>query len=211
MDLTTVGKTLVAAALLLIGGEAMAFRSTDVESYTDPDYQGYQPKKVMIVVETGNQEMRGEIEERLTHELEKKGIATVLNRRLFPPTRAYTAEEKMKIFETQGIDSALVVTIGATASSVMQVATQTYGTMQVNAVGNSAYGSGNATSYGIYSARSKAQFSAVLLDVVENRAAWYADVLVKAHGTLFVSDTGDAKGLVHGVIEGLEDDEHVKK
>jgi hypothetical protein len=163
---------------LLLSSPVLAFRSTDVESFTDPDYQGYQPRKVMIVVESENQEMRSEIEERLTKALEKKGVAVVTNRRVFPPTRQYSAEEKLKVFEAQGIDSALIVTVGASASSVMQVATQTYGTMQVNSSGNSAYGSGNATSYGIYSAKSKAQFSAVLLDIIQNRAAWYADVLV---------------------------------
>ena len=201
----------VGALALLICAPALAFRSTDVESYTDPDYQGYQPKKVMIVVENAGQETRSEIEERLTKALEKKGVSVVINRRLFPPTRQYSAEEKLKVFETQGIDAALIVTIGASASSVMQMATQTYGTMQVNSYGNSAYGSGNATSYNIYSAKSKAEFSAVLLDITQNRAAWYADVLVKASGTLFVSEKGDAKGLVKGVIDGLEEDGHVVK
>ena len=196
---------------LLLSSPVLAFRSTDVESFTDPDYQGYQPRKVMIVVESENQEMRSEIEERLTKELEKKGVAVVTNRRVFPPTRQYSAEEKLKVFEAQGIDSALIVTVGASASSVMQVATQTYGTMQVNSSGNSAYGSGNATSYGIYSAKSKAQFSAVLLDIIQNRAAWYADVLVKASGTLFVSEKGDAKGLVNGVMDSLEEDGHLAK
>jgi hypothetical protein len=196
---------------MLTCSPALAFRSTDVESFTDPDYQGYQPKKVMIVVENASQETRSEIEERLTKALEKKGVAAFTNRRLFMPTRQYSAEERLKVFETQGIDSALIVTIGATASSVMQVATQTYGTAQVSSYGNTAYGSGNATSYNIYSAKSKAQFSAVLLDITQNRAAWYADVLVKAAGTLFVSEKGDAKGLVNGVMDSLEEDGHLAK
>ena len=206
MKMATVG-----VLALLLSSPVLAFRSTDVESFTDPDYQGYQPKKVMIVVESESQEMRSEIEERLAKALEKKGVVVVTNRQVLPPTRQYSAEEKLKVFETQGIDSALIVTVGASASSVMQVATQTYGTMQVNASGNTAHGSGNATSYGVYSAKSKAQFSAVLLDIIQNRTAWYADVLVKASGTLFVSEKGDAKGLVSGVMDSLEEDGHLAK
>jgi len=203
-------------ALLLTSSAASAFRSTDIESYTDPDYTGYQPKKVMLVVEGASQEMRTEIEERLTKEFEKKGVEAIPNRKLFPPTREFSTEERMKVLEAQGVDSALVVTIGESASQVMAIATQTRGTAQMNAKptsggGYSATGTMNSTSQNIYSAKSKAEFSAVLFDAAKNRTAWYADVQVKAKGTLFVGEKGDAKGLVGAVIEGLEDDGHLVK
>lgn len=203
-------------ALLLASGAASAFRSTDIESYTDPDYIGYQPTKVMLVVENASQEMRMEIEERLTKEFAKKGVDTVPSRKLFPPTREFTTEERIKVLESQGVDSALVVTIGESASQVMAIATQTRGTAQMNAKptyggGYSATGTMNSTSQNIYSAKSKAEFSAVLFDAAKNRTVWYADVQVKAAGTLFVSEKGDAKGLVGAVIEGLEDDGHLTK
>lgn len=216
MRVGTSSRLVVSVALMVVCSTAFAFRSTDVESYTDPDYQGYQPKKVMLVVENASQEMRTEIEERLSKSLGKKGVTVVSNRKVFPPTRDYTSEDRAKVFEAEGIDSALVVTVGESSSSVMAVATQTHGTTQMNASPTS-YGGFNATantksmSNNIYAAKSKAEFSAVLFDVGQNRVAWYADVQVKAKGTAFVSEKGDAKGLVGAVVDGLEDDGHVSK
>lgn len=206
----------VLTALMLVSATASAFRSTDVESYTDPDYKGYQPKKVMLVVENASQEMRTEIEERLTAEFAKKGIEAIPNRKLFPPTREFSTDDRMKVLAAENVDSALVVTIGESASQVMAVATQTRGTAQMNAKptyggGYNATGTVNSTSQNIYAAKSRAEFSAVLFDTAKNRTAWYADVQVKAKGTLFVSEKGDAKGLVGAVIEGLEDDGHLVK
>ena len=209
-------RLLVLAALLVMSGTASAFRSTDVESYTDPDYKGYQPKKVMLVVENASQEMRMEIEDRLTKEFEKKGVEAIPNRKLFPPTREFSTEDRMKVLEAENVDSVLVVTIGESASQVMAIATQTRGTAQINTKptyggGYNSTGTMNSTSQNIYAAKSKAEFSAVLFDTANNRTAWYADVQVKAQGTLFVSEKGDAKGLVGAVIEGLEDDGHLAK
>jgi hypothetical protein len=69
----------------------------------------------------------------------------------------------------------------------------------------------NSSTYDIIVARSKADFSAVLIDIATARTAWYADITVKAAGTAFVSEKGDAKGAVKGVIEGLVDDGHLVK
>ena len=204
------------AVLMFACGTASAFRYTDVESYTDPDYAGFQPKKVLLLVENASQEMRSEIEERLVKAFGKKSVEVIPQRKIFPPTREYTDEDKTKAFEANGIDSALVVTIGESASSVMAVATQSRGTDQITATPNgsggfNATGTTNTTSQNIYKAKSKAEFSAVLFDVGQNRTAWYADVQVKASGTLFVSEKGDAKGLVGAVVEGLETDGHLSK
>lgn len=206
----------VAALLVMVCSSASAFRSTDVESFTDPDYKDYQPKKIMLVVENASQEMRSEIEERLAKSLQKKGVQVVPNRKVFPPTRDYTPEDKGKILQAENIDSALVISIGANSSSVRAIATQTYGTTQTRGSVNSsggfnAAGNTNSSSYNIYAASSKAEFSAVLFDVVMNHTAWYADIQVKAKGTAFVSEKGDAKGLVGAVIEGLENDGHITK
>jgi hypothetical protein len=211
-----VARLSVALALMVASGTASAFRSTDVESYTDPDYKDFQPRKVMLVVENSSQELRSEIEERFAKALVKKGVEVIPQRKIFPPTRDYTPEERASALQSASVDSALVVTIGASASSVMAIATQTRGTTQMSATPNSrggfnATGNTNSTSQNIYAAKSKSEFSAVLFDVGQNRTAWYADVQVKASGTLFVGEKGDAKGLVGAVIEALENDGHVAK
>ena len=202
--------------LFSLSNPAHAFRSIDVQSFTDPDYVGFQPKKVVVMVVGGSHEVTSEILERVTEQLAKKGIQAFPARSLFPPTRTWTEADQAAIYEKNEIDSGLIVTVGASASQIIPIATQTYGS--ANVFGNvkssgsfNAQGTSSATSYNIMAAKSKAEFSAVLLDIKKNRTAWYADVLVKASGTLFVSEKGDAKGVVNGILEGLEDDGHVSK
>lgn len=195
---------------------AHGFRSIDVQSFTDPDYIGFQPKKVVVMVVGGTHEVTSEILERVTAQLAKKGIQAFAARKLFPPTRTWTEADQEAIYEKNEIDSGLIITVGASASQIIPVATQTYGSANVfgnvNSSGSfNAQGTSSSTSYNIMGAKSKAEFSAVLLDIKKNRTAWYADVLVKASGTLFVSEKGDAKGVVNGILEGLEDDGHVSK
>jgi hypothetical protein len=204
------------ALLLCLSVPAQAFRSIDVQSFTDPDYVGFQPKKVVVMVVGGSHEVTSEILERVTAQLAKKGIEAFPARSLFPPTRTWTEADQAAIYEKNEIDSGLIVTVGASASQIIPIATQTYGSANVfgnvNSSGSfNAQGTSSSTSYNIMAAKSKAEFSAVLLDIKKNRTAWYADVLVKASGTLFVSEKGDAKGVVNGILEGLEDDGHVSK
>lgn len=200
---------LLLACFVLLSGPALAFRSVDVESYSDPDYTNYQPKKVMLVVNEASQEMRTEIQERLVKELKRKGVVAVPERDVFPPTREYTPEDRAKVLESQSIDSVLVVSVGASASSMIPVATNTYGTVHGSATptssgGYNVSGTTAGTSQNLYAAKSKSEFSAVLLDAKQGRVAWYADVQVKAAGMLFVGEAGDAKGAVGGIIEGME-------
>jgi len=202
--------------LFCLSVPAQAFRSIDVQSFTDPDYVGFQPKKVVVMVVGGTHEVTSEILERVTAQLAKKGIQAFPARSLFPPTRTWTEADQAAIYEKNEIDSGLIVTVGASASQIIPIATQTYGSANVfgnvNSSGSfNAQGTSSATSYNIMSAKSKAEFSAVLLDIKKNRTVWYADVLVKASGTLFVSEKGDAKGVVNGIMGGLEDDGHVSK
>ena len=86
----------------------------------------------------------------------------------------------------------------------------TYGTSNVfGSYGTRGTFHGIATSYNVYSKKSLANFSAVLLDISKNRTVWYADILVKAYGSGFVSKKGDAKGVSKGIIRALVKDKHV--
>lgn len=190
---------------------AEAFRSTKQQSYTDPDYVGFKPKTILLVVESGNFEIREKIEERISAELEKYGITTLIYNDIFPPTRDWSPDDRSKAYERHSIDSGLIIKEGASSSVVIPMATQTYSTATAYASSNGTYGSGQSTSYNLFGAKSKANFSAVLFIPSANRVAWYCDILVKAAGTLFVSDKGDAKGAVNGIIDGLKESGHIEK
>lgn len=213
---------------LLFSQIALAFRSTHVESFTDPDYKDFHPKKVLVMVREATNESRVQIEQRLIDKLAEFGVVGVKERDLFPPTRDWTPEARREILTKYDIDSSLIVAVGTSSASIRKVGSQTFGSTtysgNVNATStrtgpNSVSTNGtvggtantNATSYDVFAANSKADFSAVLIDVTNGRTAWYADITTKAQGTLFVGEKGDAKGAVKGVIEGLLNERHLAK
>ncbi len=203
-------------ALLTCAPPAYSFRSVNFESFTDPDYQGYTPRKIILLVANASNETRRQIEVRLAQTFRSKNVVLVPYRDLFPPTRAWTKEEQLAVYEREQVDSGLIITVGASSSQVIPIATQTYGSANVfGSYGTQGTFSGSAnstsTSYNIVSARSTAEFSAILLDLRANRTVWYADVTTKASGTIFVGAKGDAKALVKGVINGLTKDGHLQR
>jgi hypothetical protein len=206
------GRLFLIFFLCFFAGQSWSLRSTEFEAYTDPDYEGYQFKKVMLVVESGFEATKI-ITKRLTKEFNKRGITLVEHKRMFPPTRDWTSEARNKILKQKEIDAVLVITPGASAASIMPAITQTYGSVSgnYNESTGSFSGSGSASSYQIYSAKSKAEFSAVLFDIPSSRTAWYVDILTKAGGTFFVGDKGDAKAAAKGVVKGLIENGHIRK
>lgn len=199
------------ATILLLGlslvGPAHAFRSTDFESYTDPDYVGYRPTRVLLTIVGDDAGMRRTILERIAEELEKQGLTVFDERDLFTPTRQWRPEERSAVFAERRIDAQLTISVGASAASAIPMLINSYSSFAATA-GSAA---GTTTSYPVYATRSTAQFSGVLLDLKEHRVAWYADVFTKAAGTAFVGAKGDAKGAAKGVIDGLEAGGHIGK
>jgi len=219
-------------ALLICGAvlaqSAFAFRSTNTESFTDPDYKDFHPKKVLVMVRNASNDARSQIEARMIDKLAGFGVAGVKERDLLPPTREWTPEARAEILKKNGIDSSLIVAVGESSASIRKIGTQTFANTNVNGTLNATStrtgpntvstngtvrgtASTNATSYDLIAANSKADFSAVLIDVSNGRIAWSADITTKAAGTLFVSEKGDAKAAVKGVIEGLVEDGHLAK
>lgn len=213
---------------MVVSSNAYALRSVKAESFTDPDYKNFRPAKMVVIVFNATNDVRMILEDRLLDKLKDYGVEGVEERELFPPTREWTPEMRAQILADNGIESVLMVAVGASSSSVRTVGRQTFGSTNVsgnvvatstvarpNTVNTRGTYSGtansNSTSYDIVAARSKADFSAVLLDAASTRTAWYADVTTKASGTLFVGDKGDAKAAVKGIIDALADDGHLSK
>jgi len=219
---------LMLLCVVAISGNALAFRSTNAESFTDPDYRDFRPRKIVLIVLNAPNDARQVIEEHLVDQLADFDVVAVKERDLFPPTREWTAEARAKIAADNDIDSSLIVAVGASSASIQSVGRQIFATTNISGTvtANSTLTSPNtvttngtfrgtantnSTSYDIVAARSTAEFSAVLVDVSTSRTAWYADVTTKASGTLFVGGKGDAKGAVRGVIDALVEDGHLSK
>jgi len=186
-----------------------AFRSTDFESFTDPDFVGYRPARVIVVVEGADFQLSREIEKRFIDELRERGVEGFPAMEIFPPTRPIESYNVLDELAKRMIDSALVVSSGERASNVTQFGAQTNTT--VNVYGNQATASSSTTP--MISASSRAEFTASLLAFgpdASSRTAWFAQVLVKASGTFFVGNNkSDAKGAVRGILQGLIKDGHL--
>lgn len=215
----TLARVLLVATCLaaaLFSHPAGALRSTKVEGHTDPDFIGYQPKKVLVVVVAPTTEIRLQTEERMLGRMAEYGVQASTERQVFPPTRQWTPEQRVEILSRQGFDSTLLVVSGANSTTVIPFATQTYGTAnttgQIHSNGTfNAQTRGASTEYNLVSVRSSAEFSAVLVQNGSGKVIWYGDIVTKAGGTLFVGERGDAKASVKGVIEGLEEGGHLVK
>jgi hypothetical protein len=216
-SLFAAGVGVAAIVVYGFGTPANALRSIDVESYTDPDYIGYEVRRVVLLAIADDLELRMELEKRIIKELEKEDVVVVRQAELFPPTRQWTPEDIAAIYEREQIDTGIIVVAGASSTSVIPFATQTYSSANVfgnyNNSSGDFYASGisQSTTRTLVNERSTATFSAVTLDIDANRVVWYADVLVKAGGTAFVGLKGDAKGAAKGIVRGLSDDGHINE
>ena len=196
---------------LVASDAAFALRSTKQESFTDPDYLEWQPKVVAILVLSDNLEVREIIQERLTKELEKRGIKVFLHEKLFPPTREWDEKQRGEIYAKYSIEAGIVVGVGQSSQDIWQYGSQTWGTANATSYGNSATASGHSTTTAMVAAKSTASFSGVMVDVSEGRVAWTADIYTKASGTLIVGAKGDAKAAAKGIIKGLIENNHIPK
>jgi len=219
--------TIVMTFCMLAPATADAFRSTKQESFTDPDYLDFSPKAVVVLVLSDSLEMRKIVEDRVSADLEKRGIKVFVNSKLFPPTREWNDAQKAEIYERYAIDAVIAVAFGESSQQVAQVGSTTWGSATANTQGNAtaitrgnttdvafdasttAYGSSTTTA--IVSAKGDASFSAVMFDVREGRVAWTIDIYTKASGTLFVGGKGDAKAAAKAVVEGLIENGHIPK
>jgi hypothetical protein len=81
---------------------------------------------------------------------------------------------------------------------------------QISDFGTGSYSySGSSSSSIEYSAKSKAQFCAVLVDTSSWRTVWYCDVVTKAGGTWFVGSKRDAKAAAKAIVKTLKKNGHV--
>jgi len=204
--------------IIFVVSNVNAFRSSDYQSFTDPEYQNFQPKHTLIYVRSESSSMRIEIEKRVNKYFSKKGVKVSSYLDLFPPTRQWSSDESKARIEQYGVDSVLVITPGMSTKQVIPTMQNTFSNTTLNGTAqqtspNSARFNGNAqtnsTTYNTNYAKSKAEFSAILLDPSNGKTAWMADIVVKAGGTFFVSEKGDAKGAVKTILKALEKDGHV--
>lgn len=204
-------------AFVLCVSTSHAFRSSEYESYTDPDFENYKPKNVVLQVITSNIKQRAAIEKELETRLKKSGVKVHIYSKFFPPTRTWTQEEQQKTLKSNGVESGLVIVAGASSEDVIQVGTRTFGSAHVSGNANTygstttinANASGSATTMPIHGLRSASDFSAALIDIQTERAAWFIEISTSAGGLLFAGAAKDGSAAAKKIIKSLKSDGHL--
>lgn len=180
-----------------------AFRHTDVEGHTDPDFRGYTFRTVVVHLPNATLDFEQIVVERLGKELRKRGIRMVLHENLFAPTREWDEATSAAVYREQGIDAGLVITIGNSGSG------STPGMMMFNA-STSASGFTTGTISQGTMLNDYASFSIALIDTESRRTAWVGELDTRAGGLLFVGSKKTAKSLVNGLLRELEEAGHLR-
>jgi hypothetical protein len=135
--------------------------STKVKDFTDPEYQTFTAKKMLI----GTPNV--EFDEYFVNEAKDYNldVALVPIHKLFLPTRQYTVEQKKEAIKKNKLDSYLAINVtGDSGAQSQVVGYQSQASASAYASGNYAHASGSSTTTPIVSHNRSPQSKATLYD-----------------------------------------------
>lgn len=171
-------------ALLVIAAALTGCASTEVTSFTDPEYHGKKYAKFMVMTPGVNLEYSSMLQSRMCEAIIKKGAVCRRGLDLFPPTRAYDDAVIAKVMHERGIDGYLVVSYGGNHVQRHDMGYVAQGSASVFGNTISAYGS--AVPISSYSRTDG--YSAALIDVSSEQAAWVGGANTHAQGLVNVTN-----------------------
>lgn len=154
--------------------------STRMTSFKDPDYQNTKFKRILVVANTNDLEVRQKLEFKMVEAFSEAGVYALESYKLFPPTRELTDEEKVDLLLKNDIDAFLLISVGESGVSevyVPQTSSTTKTKGEVNVYGNTArYKEKSKTTYqgGYTLYKPWAEFETKLYDVSNGQMAWIA-------------------------------------
>ncbi len=154
--------------------------STRMTSFKDPDYQNKEFKRILVVANTNDLEVRQKLESKMVEEFSKVGVHSLESYKLFPPTRELTNVEKVDLLLKNNIDSFISISVGESGANevfIPQTSKTTKTEGDVNVYGNTAHYKEKATTtyQGGYTVHKPwAEFETKLYDVSNGRVAWIA-------------------------------------
>ena len=180
-----------------------AFRHTDVEGYTDPDFSGFQFRTVVLQMPNASIDFERRVVKYLTAKLEKNGVRVLLHDQLFAPTRQWDQESSAAIYERNDVDAGIIITLGSTGNDT------TPGMVMYNTSTVGGFTTGYATQTSI--ARDHASFEIAIVDAESMRTAWIGNLNTRGAGLLFTGAKSTAKALVKGLMREWKTSGHLQK
>lgn len=179
----------VLTAFLLLS----AFRHTDIEGYTDPNYPDYGFRTVVVHLPNASISFRKAVVTQLRNRFKRLKITVLEHDTLFPPTRAWNEDSSREVYVQHHVDAGLVITLGSAGSET------TPGGVLYNAstVGGTSTGYATQVQY----MRDHASFEIALVDVISQDTVWFGRLDTQGAGLLFVGEKNTAKALAKGLIK----------
>jgi len=180
--------------------------STQVRDFTDPEYQTFTAKTLLVV--TPSQEF----DDIFLSTLNDKNINISAKRfsDVFLPTRKYSTEEMTKIIKSRGYDAVIIITLAGEESSSQVVAYMTNSSAQAYSTGpNTAYASGSGITIPLTAHKRSTTSKAELYDPINKRKIWVANLNTKASGSLYVQNDDTIESISEEVINTLLNKKHL--
>ena len=182
---------------------------SEIQSFTDPDYQNSNFTKLIIDATSLPDTSKIEAEKVVIQRLKEANYDVIDIGQILPPTRTFTPDDARKLLAESGYDNILRITITGNDSNTYLAGIYTYTTANVSAYGNSAYGHANSYSTPIVASNGTTSIQAVIYDAKNGNKAWQATVVTKAQGTAFVGNVNSiANSVIGKIIDNLKADGH---
>lgn len=172
-----------------------AFRHTDVETQTNPNYAGYTFDAVYVQIPTNNAYFEEYVLKRLAKEFKKSRIRMYTSDDLFSPFRSWTSQERQEVMVAHGIGTTLVIELESADSRASN--------------GMVFYDADMGMATQVQFRSDRAVFHIRLIDLATTDLAWAAIVRTRATGTLFTSDKSAAKAVSKHLTRSLRDSGHL--
>lgn len=170
-----------------------AFRHTDIEGHTDPNYIGYTFQTVVVQLPNANLSFRKQVIRQLEKRFKKYRIQMYLHDELFAPTREWSEDATRAVYEQHGIEAGLVITLGSVGSET------TPGGVLYNGSTVGGTTTGYATQVTFHN--DHASFEVALVDIDTKDTVWIGELDTRGAGLMFVGSKSTAKGLVKGLVK----------
>lgn len=181
--------------------------STNVKSYTDPDYRSTIVKSVVLDLNGLAPILRAEMEPSITQALTSARLKVTPISELISPTRDVPRDKVLEVIAQSGSDVILTMKVvdenerTTYAGSIGSATTSGY------LSGNSYSGSTSGFSVPLVAARGETVMKATLFDAKTGRKVWVADLHTKASGTAYVGKPSKiASSASDALVDKLRED-----
>ena len=150
-----------------------AFRHTDVEGFTDPDFHDYQFATVVVQLPNASLDFKRHIEKQIIKRFKKSGVRVLFHDDLFAPTRQWDIESTAAVYEKHNVDAGLIITIGDAGTQ------ESPGMIMYNGTTIGGTTTGYATQ--VSTVRDHVSFDIALVDAESHRTAWVGEPVSYTH------------------------------